>query len=312
MNDKAILGAGAGLGGTLGGAVAPGIAALKAEYTLPEILDQVNKYTQGHYTVGDIASHARDVVKEPYRLLRKSVQDHGLVEGLVHQPEIAAQIAGGATAGGALGLDLAQRHVDANNTIMKRLGRLVGRHPIAAGAAGLGALGLGAYGLMNHDSGSITDGVRAHYKEGSMASYTFAQAVNEGISKVAFDSEDQVADALIPTFGGPLGSALTAPGGRWINGPLREMLRGTFEGGVGGMAGTAGGGLLGAALGAALRRPELGAVGMALGGGIGSTAGAMHGAYASRRNQRKETGDYSTLGHRRDKDKQKKPKRDDD
>ncbi len=190
MHDNLILGAGAGLGGAIGGAVAPGVAALKTRYTPEALVAELSRLSDGSASLADVINKVKNVAVKPYKTLRTSAKRDGLVKALQNNPEIAAQMAGGATAGGTLGLDLAQRHVDANNTIMKRLGRLIGRHPIAAGAAGLGALGLGAYGLMNHDSGSITDKIRAREKRSAMldstpARYAFGQAVQAGIVRVS-------------------------------------------------------------------------------------------------------------------------------
>lgn len=95
-----------------------------------------------------------------------------------------------------------------------------------------------------------------------------------------------------------IASGATAPGGHYIQGPLREMGRGMLEG----VGGAAAGGLSSAALAALLsRKPELIQAAGMIGAGLGGAAGAAHGQYASRRNQRAETGDYHWLGHNRGK-----------
>ncbi len=132
-------------------------------------------------------------------------------------------------------------------------------------------------------------------------------------------SDDEKMDALVSSglanvvpFGGPVLSGLTAPGGRYIQGPLREGGRGLLEG----LGGVAAGGVAGAGLAHLLGLPNKaenpkGLILAALGAGAGGLAGGIHGQYASRRNQRAETGDYHPFGHNRGKNKgQDKDKKD--
>lgn len=93
-------------------------------------------------------------------------------------------------------------------------------------------------------------------------------------------TSEQAADYLasIPVAG-PLISASDAPGGHYIEAPLRQLGRGLAEG----TAGAAAGGLTGALIGALLHRADLGA---RIGAGVGGVAGMAHGHLASRRNMR--------------------------
>lgn len=88
-------------------------------------------------------------------------------------------------------------------------------------------------------------------------------------------------------------SGALAPGDKYVTTPLRGLGRSLLEGAGGGLAGALAGGLLGAPIG---KQGPL-ALGLGL---LGSHAGLVHGTYASRRNVRAETGDYSAAGGRQD------------
>ena len=130
--------------------------------------------------------------------------------------------------------------------------------------------------------------------------------VRQAQQKRAEWSEDEIADAALASGlpyltgipgAGLLASAATAPGGHYIKGPLREFGRAALEGTGGALAG----GLSATGLAALLSRgrPELVLPAGILGTALGAAIGGSHGVYASRRNQRAETGDYHWAGHNR-------------
>lgn len=130
----------------------------------------------------------------------------------------------------------------------------------------------------------------------------YKSAVVAGISqarqKVASADEwgsDNTADLLGSVLGGPIYSAIAAPGGRHAASFFRPLGRGLLEGTAGALVG----GGVGGGLGAALGHRDL-QLAQAL-GNLGRAAGFVHGQYASRRNIRDETGDYSTFGNGPDK-----------
>jgi hypothetical protein len=179
---------------------------------------------------------------------------------------------------------------------------------LGAGASLGGGAALGASG-----GASLAHALRSH-----------------GDEKLGEWSDDEKMDALIASglassvvpFGNEALSAATAPGGHYVQGPLREVGRSILEGTGGAIAG----GIGGAALEHLLRRSGVGharpprgttpttagaAPGMTgglLGALLGGGVGAAHGRYASRRNQREETGDYHWQGH--NKGRHEGPKKD--
>lgn len=135
--------------------------------------------------------------------------------------------------------------------------------------------------------------------------------VYEAKAKVAGWSDDEISDLAAAALPGTPYPLLTAPGGNFVSGTLRTYGRGALEG----LGGAAVGGLSGAALAALITRmgganpdiaKQLLALGAMSGGSVGASVGALHGGYASRRNQRKETGDYHWAGFNRGKKEEQK------
>lgn len=171
------------------------------------------------------------------------------------------------------------------------------------------------------------------FKEATLA------GVYAGRSKVAEWSQDELADLVIASkipsgfipLGTEIASGATAPGGHYVMGPLRESVRGALEGVGGGILGGVTGAALGRAFGGpprvkfkyravaphmsqervlrenleAAMRADPAVLPALLGATVGTAAGTIHGGYASRRNQREETGDYHWAGHNRGKKEEK-------